>query len=202
MKKTLVLHPDNRSTRFLSEIYRDKGYTVVTRWDIGGLALMAMIETHDRILFLGHGSPCGLHGFESIFMNPKFIELLQTKDAVCIWCNSDKYVIPNNIKGFYTGMFLSEVSEAKYFNIDATQDVIDHSNELFAQEMRRCLDSDNLLTEIKDSYTGNDPVIQFNNDRLYYYDGNYDNDRLYYYDGNYDSDEWDKFQQLLNFVPL
>ena len=99
--ETFVLCPDDRSTDFLHEIFRDKGYTVVTRWNISEHALMAMIEAHQRILFLGHGSKYGLIGFSSIFMNPKFIKLLQTKECVCIWCNADQYVIPNNIKGFH-----------------------------------------------------------------------------------------------------
>ena len=184
--KTFVLHPDDRSTDFLKEIYLGKGYTVVTRWDMSYPVLKAMVETHDRIIFLGHGSDRGLIGYSHIFMNPEFIKVLQTKNCVCIWCNADQYVIPNHIKGFYTGMFLSEISEAMYFGIHTTQDVIDHSNELFAQEMRRCLDRDNLLTEIKHSYIGDDPVIQFNNVRLHYRE----------------SDEWDKFQQLLHFIPL
>ena len=184
--KTLVLHPNDRSTDFLKEIYLGRGYDVITRWDISEQALTSMVETHDKIILLGHGSDRGLIGYSHIFMNPKFIKLLQTKDTICVWCNADKYVIPNNIRGFYTGMFLSEISEAMYFGIHTTQDEIDHSNELFAQEMRRCLDRDNLLTEIKHSYNGDDPVIQFNNVRLHYRE----------------SDEWDKFQQLLHFIPL
>jgi hypothetical protein len=171
--KTFVLHPDDRSTDFLKEIYLGKGYTVVTRWDIGMLALKAMIETHDRIIMMGHGSPRGLIGFQHIFMNPFFIKLLQTKNCVCIWCNADQYVIPNNIKGFYTGMFISEVGEAEYFGIEASQAVIDRSNHNFAFEMRLCLNHDDpkrICEEIKSAYVGDHQVFQFNNDRLYYND--------------------------------
>ena len=172
--KTFVLHPDDRSTDFLKEIYRGKGYTVVTRWDISGVALKAMIESHDRIIMMGHGSPHGLIGFSSIFMNPNFIKLLQTKDCVCIWCNADKYVIPHNIKGFFTGMFISEVGEADYYGIKISQEGIDKSNRDFAFEMRLCLDHDNpkdICEEIKSVYVGVTSVYQFNNDRLYYRDG-------------------------------
>jgi len=172
--KTFVLHPDDRSTDFLKEIYLGKGYTVVTRWDIGLLALKAMIETHDRIIMMGHGSPRGLIGFQHIFMNPFFIKLLQTKNCVCIWCNADQYVIPNKIKGFYTGMFVSEVGEAAYFGMSVTQGTIDRSNRDFAFEMRLCLDHDNpkdICEEIKSVYVGMHDVYRFNNDCLYYYDG-------------------------------
>jgi hypothetical protein len=185
--KTLVLHPDDRSTDFLKEIYSGKGYDVITRWDISYPVLKAMVETHDRIMMMGHGSPNGLIGFGHIFMNPKFIELLQTKECVCIWCNADKYVEPNNIKGFYTGIFISEVGEAAYYGIKATQREIDYSNDLFALMMKNRIDSDTLYEEIKKDYlVDGSPVIKFNNDRLYYRE----------------SDEWDKFQQLLHFIPL
>jgi hypothetical protein len=188
--KTLVIHPDDRSTDFLKEIYLGKGYDVITRWGISDQALTSMVETHDRIMMMGHGSPNGLIGFGHIFMNPKFIKLLQTKDTVCIWCNADKYVIPHNIRGFYTGMFISEVGEAKYFGIKVGQEVINYSNELFAQEMRRCvnLGDPKLICEgIKSVYVGDSPVFQFNNDRLYYRES---------------TTEWNELQELLNFIPL
>ena len=188
--KTLVIHPDDRSTDFLKEIYLGRGYDVITRWDMSYPVLKAMVQTHDRIMMMGHGSPNGLIGYGHIFMNPKFIKLLQTKDCVCIWCNADKYVIPHNIRGFYTGMFISEVGEASYFGIKVSQDVIDHSNELFAQEMRRCVnlgDPKLICEEIKSVYVGDSPVFQFNNDRLYYRES---------------TTEWNELQQLLNFIPL
>jgi len=188
--KTLVIHPDDRSTDFLKEIYLGRGYDVITRWDMTYPVLKAMVETHDRIMMMGHGSPSGLIGYGHIFMNPEFVKVLQTKDTVCIWCNADKYVEPNNIKGFYTGMFISEVGEARYFGINVSQDVIDHSNELFAQEMRRCVDLGNpklICEEIKSVYVGDNEVFNFNNDRLYYRESGFD---------------WNEFQQTLNFIPL
>jgi hypothetical protein len=171
--KTFVLHPDDRSTDFLKEIYRGKAWTVCTRWEFSKNYFMAMIECHDRIIMMGHGSPHGLLGFGYLFMNPDIIKLLQTKQCICIWCNADKYVIPNNLKGFYTGMFISEVSEARYFGINVSQDTINRSNDLFAFEMRLCLDHDDpkdICEEVKSTYVGSTEVYKFNNDRLYYRD--------------------------------
>jgi len=58
--KTLVIHPDDRSTDFLSPIYEPvKNKTVIT----GGITkeqLRKHIQDHDRILMMGHGSPAGL----------------------------------------------------------------------------------------------------------------------------------------------
>lgn len=166
--KTLVLHPKDRTTDFLDIIYKGKGYTVITDWRITKSELMKAIKKHDRIMMMGHGCPWGLLGYTKIFMSPDFIELLRTKDCVCIWCNADKYVEREGIRGFYTGMFISEVSEAGYYRIDADQETVTYSNMLFVNLMRDMVESQNVLNEIKSSYIGDCPVIRFNNDRLYY----------------------------------
>lgn len=168
--KTLVIHPDDRTTDFLNVIYKDKDWTVITdRGEI--LKSFEQIKSHDRIIMMGHGSPYGLLGFQNMFMNSEFIKVLQTKDCVCIWCNADQYVLRENIKGFYTGMFISEVSEARYFDIDVDQETVDFSNMLFVNLMKDVIDSPTLITEIKrDYYSDTNPVIHYNNQRLYYRD--------------------------------
>lgn len=166
--KTLVIHPDDRTTDFLEIIYKGKGYTVITDRKLYKSDLMKQIKKHDRIIMMGHGCPWGLLGFTYIFMEPDFIDLLRTKDCVCIWCNADKYVEQYGIRGFYTGMFISEVGEARYYGIDADQETVTYSNMLFVNLMKDIIESPKLLTEIKSSYVGDSPIIKFNNDRLYY----------------------------------
>jgi hypothetical protein len=170
--KTLVIHPKDPTTEFLSVIYEGKGYTVITDRDIKFNDLLKKVKQHDRIMMMGHGCAYGLIGFMTSFMNKRFIKVLRTKDCVCIWCNADKYVEREGIKGFYTGMFLSEVYEAKYFGIDVNQEIVDYSNMLFVNLMKDIIESPNILTEIKSSYIGDSPVIRFNNDRLYYKNNN------------------------------
>jgi|PlaIllAssembly_1097288.scaffolds.fasta_scaffold754698_1 hypothetical protein len=166
--KTLVIHPDDVSTEFLKEIYRDKGYTVETRWNAPMSTIRKLVRTHDRIMFMGHGGPSGLFGYTMHLNNPHFVKLLKKKETVCIWCNADKYVESVGLVGFYTGMFISEVGEASYFGIKKTQKEIDYSNNLFVQNFREVMDSPNILTEIKERYSGECEVIKYNNARLYY----------------------------------
>jgi len=164
--KTLVIHPDDRSTDFLREIYVGKGYTVVT--DTNTLRskeeVTKLIKEHGRIMMMGHGHPGGLF-FTCI--NSSMAPLLREKLCVCIWCNADKFVEKYGLKGFYTGMFISEVSEAKYFGIKTSQEDVTESNDFFTWLLRRRIDSLNVLNEMKSSYIGESPVIQFNNERLY-----------------------------------
>jgi len=170
--KTLVIHPDDRSTSFLSIIYEGKGYTVITDWRTSMSKLRKLVHGHDRIMMMGHGAPYGLFGYVDALTNPHFIKLLRTKECVCIWCNADKYVERVGLKGFYTGMFISEVGEARYFNIDVDQKAVDYSNNLFVNLMRDMVESPNILNEIKSSYVGDCPVIKFNNAKLYYRSNN------------------------------
>lgn len=119
-------------------------------------------------MMMGHGCPYGLLGYVDIFMSTDFVELLRTKDCVCIWCNADKYVEREGIRGFYTGMFISEVGEARFYGIDADQETVTYSNMLFVNLMKDIIEDSNVLAEIKSSYVGDSLVIKFNNDRLYY----------------------------------
>lgn len=169
--KTLVIHPDDRTTDFLRIIYEGKGYDVVTKRFIPASDFIKMIRPYDRIMMMGHGCPYGLLGMTMTMMNPHVIKRLKQKQTVCIWCNADQYVLREGLVGFYTGMFISEVGEARYFGITVDQEAIDHSNNLFVTLMRDIVEGENVLTEIKTSYVGDCPVIKFNNDRLYYRDG-------------------------------
>jgi hypothetical protein len=61
------------------------------------------------------------------------IDLLkQQNDNIYIWCNADKFVRNHNLKGLYSGMFISEVGEAEYCEVEATQNQVDTSNYLFS----------------------------------------------------------------------
>jgi len=165
--KTLVIHPDDRSTDFLSQIYEGRGFTVITKHkrDLPKNKFIQEIKNHDRIIMMGHGYPGGL--FMS-HIDSTLVYLLREKECVCIWCNADQFVNRYGLKGFFTGMFISEVSEAGWFNIKTTQEAVDYSNELFTRLVTENIDNENPQPVIKENYVGDCPVIRYNNDRLYY----------------------------------
>jgi len=169
--KTLVIHPADRSTDFLKQIYEGRDFTIENRHKgMAGYSKKEFIEdvkAHDRIIMMGHGYPGGL--FMS-FVNSEMVYLLREKECVCIWCNADQFVNKYGLKGFYTGMFISEVSEASWFHIQTNQEAIDHSNHLFTQLVTENIDNENIHSVLKAGYVGECPVIKFNNDRLYYRD--------------------------------
>jgi len=177
--KTLVIHPNDPSTDFLKEIYKDqKDWTIINqRGDIfsngerpiSRKETIEAIKSHDRIIMMGHGAPTGLF---YTHINSKMVYLLREKECVCIWCNADQFVEQYGLKGFYTGMFISEVSEANYFGITTTQENVDISNGIFVDIVTEFIDDYKLHSHLKETYVGDCPVIQYNNKRLYYRDEN------------------------------
>ena len=165
--KTLVIHPDDRSTDFLKQIYEGRDFTVFNghKPDISASKFRKLVKAHDRIIMMGHGYPGGL--FMS-YIDPTMVYLLREKDCVCIWCNADQFVNRYGLKGFYTGMFISEVGEANWFDIKTDQANVDISNELFTRLVTENIDLENPQPIIKENYVGDCPVIRYNNERLYY----------------------------------
>lgn len=170
MKKTLVIHPDDRSTDFLKLIYENhlKDWTIINDCYITKYELKKLIKDHDRIIMMGHGTPGGL-------LNPKkwnyliddtFAPLLKEKETISIWCHSDQYFRKHQIKGFHTGMIISEVREADYVLHKTPLDEEQTLNNMidFARIINQCIDNPPL--EMKDyilrNYTFKDDVTQFN----------------------------------------
>jgi len=169
--RTLVIHPIDPTTKFLEDIYSDKKFSVI-RTDIPEHTLNELIRVHDRIIMLGHGTPMGLIGQTRMIVNDRQAEFLKGKECVCIWCNADEYVVEHGLKGFYTGMFISEKKEAIYEGVVASVNGINYSNKTFARIVKQHLNKKNMYDLIKNEYSQEialgEKVIKYNSDRLYY----------------------------------
>jgi hypothetical protein len=175
--KTLIIHPSDRSTDFLKVIYNNiENKTVITNGDKKDLK--KLIKEHDRIMMMGHGCPVGLFSVgqfknsQGLVIDSTFVELLETKECVFIWCNANEFVKKHKLKGFYSGMFISEVGEADYFNVKANKDTVEDSNmkfvNLFSQVTNRSLIdiAKHVITEYTRFGMMND-VAKYNSTRLY-----------------------------------
>lgn len=140
--KTLIIHPQDPTTTFLGGIYETiPNKTVIT----GGITkdeLRKHILDHDRVICCGHGSPVGLFGVgqfnieDTYIIDDTMVESLRHKDCIFIWCHADKFVQRHLLTGFYTGMFISEVSEGIWYDFDDIYDLdilIEESNNEFAK---------------------------------------------------------------------
>ena len=165
--KTLVIHPKDSTTDFLSVIYSDKDWTVINS-NISKKILKEQIKIHDRIVMLGHGTEKGLIGFDRLVIDSTWVYLLREKICVCIWCNADVFVEKYGLKGFYTGMIISEYEEAIMCCVPTNSFWISESNTDFAFAIKNAIDDENMLEKAKLLYEGNTSVVEFNRKNLYY----------------------------------
>jgi len=192
--KTLVIHPDDRSTDFLSAIYADLPNKTVVTGSSTPSEVRRMIQTHERVMMMGHGTPGGLMAVSQFpaddptpiysvvkdrYYEPKpayiidseTVAVLREKDnSVFIWCNADQFVNRFQLKGFYTGMFISEYGEASYCGVKTINGEVEFNNSLFARLMSDVA-HENPATQyayIKENFhIPRSKVIEYNWNRMY-----------------------------------
>ncbi len=178
--RTLVIHPKDPSTDFLKPIYatiQDK--TVIT----GGVTkyeLRKLIKNHERVIMLGHGTHIGLLSVSQFPDNGSYVIdysysdlLLEKSENIFIWCYADQFIKRNGLKGFFSGMFISEFEEALslgYYIAD--RNLITESNEFFASIVSRNIHQplvvlfENVLLGYS-TMSKTNPLAQFNMERLF-----------------------------------
>jgi hypothetical protein len=148
----------------------------VLRQKISTLKVVKAILNHDRIIMLGHGLPYGLLGWDGVAINPSHSSILANNpNNVYIWCHANKFVETNKLKGFASGMIISEVVEAFHclkVGIKFTKEDVDESNIIFAKMLKNIIDlpPSAMLNEAKEQYKPNgNPIIEYNSQNLFYY---------------------------------
>lgn len=178
--KTLIIHPDDRSTDFLKIIYEGmKDITVLTGNGMNQQDIKNLIPEYDRVMIMGHGSPYGLLtaggfvGKGGHIIDYSFVNLLKDNpNNVYIWCNADVFINRFNLLGFHSGMFISEVAEAAYFNINTDQKTVDESNIEFCKIVKkyRTQPTMKLYRGVKKHYgklAETNEIADYNNNRIY-----------------------------------
>jgi hypothetical protein len=135
--KNLIIHPKDPSTNFLSPIYVPLSNKTVIDGDVTKSELRKLIEMYDRIIMLGHGTPHGLLSVGQfpdaefyVISHPMAYVLMNKKNNVFVWCDSDLFVLYNDLSGLCCGMFISEIEE-----------VIEYGFEEWIQLMNQMTDS-------------------------------------------------------------
>jgi hypothetical protein len=181
--KRLILHPEDRSTDFLKPIYSQlENTTVIT----GGLRRQSeiheLIQSHDQVIMLGHGFSEGLCSVRQFGINPFIIDshsvkyLSKKESNIFIWCYASDFVSMHKLKGYCSGMFISEELEALYHNVEATEDEINISNEVFSVALGEALIHGYSLSETYDyvyskykAIAEGNLVVQYNLEKLRWY---------------------------------
>jgi len=177
--KNLIIHPADASTDFLKPIYANISDAIILNGGATKDQVKELMVQHDRIIMLGHGSPFGLFsvgqfaGNNGYIVDSTMVDVLKNVECISIWCNADQFMNRNELYGFYSGMFISEVGEAYYCGIPGTlQETVNTSNHYFAQLLGEVINEPlSVIHEhVKENYgllTEDNPVALYNHNRLY-----------------------------------
>jgi hypothetical protein len=178
--KTLVIHPRDDTTLFLGKIYQGLDEVSLVQGGATKAQIMDMIGSHDQIMMMGHGGPDGLWsvgqfpGASTYIIDDSVAPLLAEKsNSVFIWCNADRFVMRNELRGFYTGMFVSEVFEADLMGLSCTtESQINQSNHCFGETVGQVASrgTRQMYATAKHVYgqlARSNPVAKYNHERIY-----------------------------------
>lgn len=138
---------------------------------------------HETTLCFGHGNIYGLFNkdFSGFLIDNSMVHLLKDREVIGIWCYAKVFAFYNNLKGFFTDMFISNNNEAEFYCCKGNdEDVIMEQNKLFADNINTLIKDNtpielwvNILNESADKTIN---FVDFNYSRLVYYKGNKKNE--------------------------
>lgn len=139
--KNLVIHPIDSTTDFLNAIYKNIENLTIIRENISKSKINDLIKANDRIIILGHGTDYGLlsSNFEKYVIDCRNIQFLKDKEVIGIWCNANIFAEKYDLKGLFSGMVISELSEAKDYNIHTNEYELLFENDNFAKNLSYCI---------------------------------------------------------------
>jgi hypothetical protein len=159
----------------LGEIYKGiEGVTLFDSWEQREeiLKAIAAAPKDEPILLLGHGSPSGLYDLRyGLILKDSDAELLKDRpNLVGIWCYASSYAYTHGLKGFFSGMFISELPEAFVNDVDASSKEIDDKAwdfcTRFGQLLRSGAPMDEIARSLMDPRYIVSDLTEFNYSRL------------------------------------
>lgn len=176
VNKTLVIHPKDPRTFFMSSIYLNKpNYDVFNDVTYSREKIIELLSNYKRIILLGAGDFKGMYDGtrECYLIDADLYPYLKDKEVISIWNYSDQFMRKGWIKGFHTGVLIYELEDEKgllqikdydqatlYSNISNLCNLISECIDLDPKEIKKYL--------LK-HYVGDDEITQFNRERLRYY---------------------------------
>ena len=132
----------------------------------------------ETFMCLGHGSSRGLfsadmHGF---LLDRDNVHLLKDRDVIGIWCYASDFARRNNLRGFFTYMFISNAQECSYHRCgNYYNEVVYEQNRIFAEKVRGLIAENKPMEEwvdyLYESCDSSLDFVDFNYSNLAYFDG-------------------------------
>ena len=180
----LVIHPTDRTIEMLSILYEGLEAKLIesdcSNKEMGHL--LRHTSPSKRIMLLGHGSDKGLFyrdddtkdEFDKIIVgHPHAFHLRNHgSNIIGIWCHAVEFAKKEGLHGLFSGMIISEMSEAEEYGVVTDKDSMDKTNRLMFTQLRRLLDDGTPLHEIPERLkalnTTQSELSRFNYERFYY----------------------------------
>ena len=180
----LVIHPTDRTTEMLSILYEGLEVKLIeldcSNKKMGHL--LRHTSPSERIMLLGHGSDKGLYyrkndkeeDFDGIIVgHPQAYYLRKHCGGIIgIWCHAVDFAKKEGLHGLFSGMIISEMSEAEEHGVVTDKDSMDKTNRIMFTHLRKLLDNGTPLHEIPERLktldTTQSDLSRFNYERFYY----------------------------------
>lgn len=180
----LVVHPIDRTTEMLSILYEGLDARLIesecSKHEMKHL--LCHTSPSERIMLLGHGSDNGLYfrrndeteGFDGIVVGHQHAYCLRKHcgGIIGIWCHAVEFARKEGLHGLFSGMIISEMSEAEEYGVATDKESMDKANRIMFIQLRRLLDDGTPLHEIPERLRALDitqsDLSRFNYERFYY----------------------------------
>ena len=177
----IVIHPNDKTTSFLKAIYAGRKDVTLIDETWSNRRIREAIGTAPQkeiVMMLGHGyggglfAPLGEDQFGRLIVDSGLVYLLREHTCIGVWCNANEFAEKYGLKGLFTGMIISEKSEADCFGVDIEGEDLTLCNEQFASDLEYCLRRYSLdlipemIVELQDYHT---ELKDFNYSHIYSY---------------------------------
>jgi hypothetical protein len=180
----LVIHPRDSTTAMLSLLYEGEEIRLLDQRVNSAFIKHCLnhLPKQERIMMLGHGSDNGLFSrdneeqelFNRLMISHPHAYYLRKhgSNIVAVWCNADQFARNERLHGLFTGMIISELSEALMYHVATTQEELSEENVKLATRIRSLLDEQLPLHEIPARMQELDdvhsPLTEFNYKNFHY----------------------------------
>lgn len=179
----IVVHPKDKTTQMLERLYEglpcQKLDTTLSKNQLR--SLLYATPSSERIMLLGHGCEEGLltrdddtkDEFRKL-IDHSFSHILKKHNGriFAVFCHAKDFAEKERLHGLFSGMIISEMSEAELYGIPTTTEELDKENIKLAKNLRMLLDKEvpwceipQLMLSLDDSHT---PLTEFNYHSFFY----------------------------------
>lgn len=175
----IIIHVDSfEDTARLKRVYNNLDGNVIlynpTRKDV---EKELSINDDNTILLLGHGSSMGLFNkdWSGYVFDWRLAKKVRDRKVIGIWCHASEFADRLELHGFFTSMFISNLSEALAFGFhkNTNEDILNEVD-FFSEKINELIKNDvpmeNWVAILQDCCHKEKDYVRFNYEALAYFE--------------------------------